>query len=91
MARSSAKSEKFIEVLMVMCSLISVLTTAGIILVLSIDTVKFFAEVSFLDFITDTEWTPLFADKNFGILPLLSGTVLTTLIASLLAVPVGVS
>lgn len=91
MARSSAKSEKFIEVLMVMCSLISVLTTVGIILVLSIDTVKFFAEVSFLDFITDTEWTPLFADKHFGILPLLSGTVLTTLIASLIAVPVGVS
>ncbi len=91
MARSSAKSEKFIEMLMVMCSLISVLTTVGIILVLSIDTVKFFAEVSFLDFITDTEWTPLFADKHFGILPLLSGTVLTTLIASLIAVPVGVS
>lgn len=91
MARSSAKSEKFIELLMVLCSLISVLTTVGIILVLSIDTVKFFAEVSFLDFITDTEWTPLFADKHFGILPLLSGTVLTTLIATLIAVPVGVS
>jgi len=91
MARSSAKSEKFIELLMVLCSLISVLTTVGIILVLSIDTIKFFAEVSFLDFITDTEWTPLFADKHFGILPLLSGTVLTTLIATLIAVPVGVS
>jgi phosphate transport system permease protein len=91
MARSSSKSEKFIEVLMVACSLISVLTTIGIILVLSIDTVKFFAEVSFFDFITDTEWTPLFADKHFGILPLLSGTVLTTLIATLIAVPVGVS
>ena len=91
MAKSSLKSEKFIELIMILCSLISVLTTLGIILVLSIDTVKFFAEVSFIEFITDTQWTPLFEDKHFGILPLLSGTVLTTLIATTLAVPVGVS
>ena len=91
MAKSSLKSEKFIELIMILCSLISVLTTLGIILVLSVDTVKFFAEVSFLEFITDTQWTPLFEDKHFGILPLLSGTILTTLIATALAVPVGVS
>src|SRR5690606_40075742 len=75
MAKSSIKSEKFIELLMIACSLISVLTTLGIILVLSIDTIKFFAEVSFFSFITDTQWTPLFADKHFGILPLLTGTI----------------
>src|SRR5690606_36382962 len=91
MAKSSLKSEKFIELIMILCILISVLTTLGIILVLSVDTVKFFAEVPFLEFITDTQWTPLFEDKHFGILPLLSGTVLTTLIATTLAVPVGVS
>jgi len=91
MAKSSIKSEKFIELIMILCSLISVLTTIGIILILSIDTVKFFAEVSFFDFITDTQWTPLFEDKHFGILPLLAGTILTTLIATLLAVPIGVS
>jgi len=91
MTKSSIKSEKFIELIMILCSLISVLTTLGIILVLTIDTVKFFGEVSFFDFITDTQWTPLFADKHFGILPLLSGTILTTLIATLIAVPVGVS
>ncbi|WP_118196366.1 phosphate ABC transporter permease subunit PstC [Albibacterium indicum] len=91
MAKSPVKSERFIEALMIVCSLISVLTTIGIILVLSIDTVKFFAEVSIIDFITDLEWTPLFEDQHFGILPLLSGTILTTLIATLLAVPVGVS
>src|SRR5690606_41607178 len=50
-------------------------STLGIILVLSIDTIKFFAEVSFFSFITDTQWTPLFADKHFGILPLLTGTI----------------
>lgn len=91
MAKSSRKSEKFIEMIMIACSLISVLTTLGIILVLSIDTIKFFAEVSFFDFITDTQWTPLFADKHFGILPLLAGTILTTVIATLVAVPVGIS
>lgn len=91
MAKSSIKSEKFIELIMILCSLISVLTTIGIILVLSVDTLKFFSEVSFFEFITDTQWTPLFDDKHFGILPLLAGTVLTTLIATLLAVPVGVS
>ncbi len=91
MAKTSIKSEKFIELLMILCSLISVLTTVGIILVLSVDTLKFFAEVSFWEFITDTQWTPLFDDKHFGILPLLSGTILTTLIATIIAVPVGVS
>lgn len=91
MAKTSIKSEKFIELLMIMCSLISVLTTVGIILVLSVDTIKFFAEVSFWEFITDTQWTPLFDDKHFGILPLLTGTILTTLIATFIAVPVGVS
>lgn len=91
MAHKTIKSEKLIELLMLACSLISVLTTIGIILVLSIDTFKFFTEVSFWDFITDTQWTPLFEDKHFGILPLLSGTVLTTLIATCIAVPVGVS
>jgi len=91
MAKSPIKSERFIEALMIFCSLISVLTTIGIILVLSVDTVKFFSEVSIIEFFTDLEWTPLFEDKHFGILPLLSGTILTTLIATLLAVPVGVS
>lgn len=91
MAKGSVKSEKLIELLMIVCSLISVLTTVGIILVLSIDTIKFFAEVSFWEFISDTQWTPLFEDKHFGILPLLTGTILTTLIATCIAVPVGVS
>lgn len=76
---------------MILCSLVSVLTTIGIILVLSVDTFKFFTEVSIFSFLTDTQWTPLFEDKHFGILPLLSGTLLTTFIAILLAVPVGIS
>ncbi|TKC07718.1 phosphate ABC transporter permease subunit PstC [Pedobacter frigoris] len=85
------RSEKVIEWIMILCSLVSVLTTIGIILVLSVDAFKFFKEVPFVDFLTDTQWTPLFEDKHFGIMPLLSGTLLTTTIAILLAVPVGIT
>lgn len=85
------KSEKIMEIIMLICSLVSVLTTIGIILVLSVDTFKFFEEVSLLDFITDTQWTPLFEKKHFGILSLLSGTILTTSIAVIIAIPVGIT
>ena len=91
MATLRIKSEKIIEMVMILCSLVSVLTTIGIILVLSVDTIKFFSEVSIISFLTDTQWTPLFEDKHFGILSLLSGTLLTTFIAVLLAVPVGIT
>lgn len=83
--------EKIIEFLLRTSALITVLTTIGIILVLSIETVSFFEEVSLIDFVTDTEWTPLFAQKHFGIAPLLGGTLLVTFIAILFALPVGLS
>ena len=81
--------EKLIEWVMMACSFITVLTTASIIIILAVDTFKFFEEVSIVDFFTDTQWTPLFSEKHFGILPLLTGTLLTTTIAVALAVPVG--
>ena len=74
---------------MMASSLVTVFTTIAIILILSLETVKFFSEVSIADFFTDTQWTPLFTEKHFGILPLLSGTLLTTTIAILFAVPLG--
>ncbi|MCY7410446.1 MAG: hypothetical protein LH473_09245, partial [Chitinophagales bacterium] len=64
--------ERIVEVLLLLCALVSVFTTVGIIMVLSIQAFEFFKEVSIWDFLTDTQWTPLFADKHFGILPLLS-------------------
>jgi len=91
MARIGIKSEKVIEWVMILCSMVSILTTVGIIVVLLVDTLKFFKEVAFISFLTDTQWTPLFEDKHFGIMPLLSGTLLTTTIAILLAVPVGIT
>jgi phosphate transport system permease protein len=83
--------EKAIEILMMACSFLTVLTTLGIILVLLIDSIKFFSEVSIVEFFTDTQWTPLFSEKHFGILPLLTGTLLTTFIAVLVAVPLGLT
>lgn len=81
--------EKIIEGIMMFCSLLTVLTTLGIIMVLLWDSIAFFSEVSIVDFFTDTQWTPLFADQHFGIIPLLAGTLLTTFIAILVAVPLG--
>ena len=70
-------------------SLVSILTTIGIIAVLIFETIAFFREVSIWEFLTDTQWTPLFADKHFGILVLASATFLTSVIALSVAVPVG--
>lgn len=83
--------EAVIEKTLLTSALITIAVTVGIILVLSIEAVNFFSEVSILDFLTDTQWTPLFSDKHFGILPLLSGTLLTSFIAIAFAVPIGLS
>ncbi|TBW26660.1 phosphate ABC transporter permease subunit PstC [Gramella sp. KN1008] len=83
--------ELVIERTLLASSLITIAVTIGIILVLSIEAVNFFSEVSIFEFLTDTEWTPLFTDKHFGILALLSGTLLTSFIAIAFAVPVGLS
>ena len=72
---------------------ISVLTTFGVIIALTSETVAFFgsSEVTFREFFTDTRWTPLFseAQRHFGIAPLLVGTLLITAIALLVGVPLG--
>jgi len=80
-----------IEKLLFLCASISILITLGIILVLLLDTFEFFQEVSFVDFITDKKWTPMFKDKHFGIGSLLAGTLLTTVIAVGVAIPIGLS
>src|SRR5690606_19979428 len=85
------KKEKAIAFIMAGSSLVSVVTTLGIIFVLAVDSFKFFSEVSIIEFLTDKEWTPLFENKHFGIMPLLAGTLLTTVIACLVAVPLGIT
>jgi phosphate transport system permease protein len=85
------KKEKIIEGLLLACGVIGVLTTVGIIYVLLSESFDFFSHVSIIDFFTDTQWTPLFTEKHFGILPLLTGTLLTTFIAIIVALPIGIS
>ena len=83
--------EKIIEFILRATSLITILTTIGIIWVLLSESLEFFKEVSIIDFLTDNQWTPLFANKHFGILPLISGTVLTTIIALSVSLPIGLT
>ena len=83
--------EKIIERGLGLAALITILTTIGIIVVLLSQSLLFFEEVSLVEFLTSTEWTPLFTNKNYGILPLLSGTILTTFIAIAVALPLGIT
>ena len=67
----------------------SVFVTVGIVYVLISESLVFFGQVSIVDFLTDTQWTPLFANPRYGILPLLSGTLVIAGIALLVAIPAG--
>jgi phosphate transport system permease protein len=78
-----------IERALFVCAAASVLITAGIILVLLFETIAFLREVPILEFVSGTEWTPLFSEKRFGVLPLVAGTVLVSLIAMVVALPAG--
>lgn len=81
--------ERGIESLLFLAAASSVFVTLGILVILIVESVPFFEHVSFKEFALGTEWTPLFANPKFGILPLLAGTFLTTLIALSVAIPVG--
>lgn len=83
--------ELIIEKSLLSSALVTIAVTIGIILVLAIEAFLFFKDVSIFDFFTDTQWTPLFTEKHYGILPLLSGTLLTTFIAISVALPIGLS
>lgn len=81
--------EKCIEALLFLCAASSVLVTTGIVGILVTESMPFFEHVTLKEFLTDTEWTPLFENAHYGILPLLSGTFLTTIIALIVAIPLG--
>jgi phosphate transport system permease protein len=81
--------ERIIHAVLFACGALSIFTTLGIVAVLIGETFEFFQAVPLIDFLTDTQWTPLFDDKHFGILPLLSGTLLVAAGAMLIALPVG--
>ncbi len=82
-------AETVIRYTLLACGLVSILTTLGIVTVLLFESFQFFREVSVVEFLTDTQWTPLFKDKHFGIWPLVAGTFLTSAIALSVALPLG--
>jgi phosphate transport system permease protein len=81
--------ERLIEGLLFLCASLSVVVTVGIVLILVTESYQFFQHVSLFDFLTDTQWTPLFDDAHYGIMVLLSGTLMSSLVALAVAIPLG--
>ncbi len=79
----------FFRSILLACAVLSIFITAGIILSLILNTFSFFREVSLFEFLTGREWTPLFANPSYGILPLITGTLIVTLCAAAIALPLG--
>ena len=87
--RSRIIREKMIEFALMLAALVSVFTTLGIVYILLKESWAFFQHVSIFDFLTDTQWTPLFDDAHFGIMVLLSGTLTSSAVALCVAIPLG--
>ena len=81
--------ETIIKLILLACATLSIFTTVGIVSVLLFEALLFFQEVSLLEFFGSTKWTPLFASKHFGIWPLIMGTMLTSVGAMFIALPMG--
>ena len=81
--------ENTIESLLLFAALTSVAITVGIVGILVYESTSFFVQISLWEFLTDRQWTPLFSEPHYGILPLVSGTLVTTTVALAVAVPMG--
>ncbi|HTE42703.1 MAG TPA: phosphate ABC transporter permease subunit PstC, partial [Steroidobacteraceae bacterium] len=81
--------DRVIEVFLLLAALVAVFTTISIVVILVTESLPFFAHVSLKDFLTDTTWTPLFDQPHYGIMPLVAGTLVTTMVALSLAIPCG--
>lgn len=88
-ARSRNASEKFVGGLLALCGALSILTTVGIIFVLFQQALIFFSQVPVTDFLFGTTWTALFKTPQYGVLPLVGGTLMITLVAMVVAIPLG--
>jgi phosphate transport system permease protein len=82
-------SEDVVKVALALCAFVSVATTVGIVVALFVPAIEFFSEVSIVDFLTGTDWAPLFEPPSFGVLPLVAGTLLVTACAALVCIPLG--
>ena len=73
--------DRIIRQALQLAALSSIIVTSGIVAILLIESSTFFRHVSLWEFLTDTQWTPLFAEAHYGILPLVAGTLVTTAVA----------
>jgi phosphate transport system permease protein len=83
--------EDGVKVFLVICAAVSVATTIGIVVSLLEPAIEFFREINFIDFISGDRWAPLFANADFGVLPLLAGTLSITIWASVVCIPLGLA
>jgi phosphate transport system permease protein len=81
--------ERVIEIILLLAALSATFITLGIVYILVTEASGFFKEVSVIEFLTSTQWSPLFEDAHYGILPLVSGTLTTSFVALLIAIPIG--
>jgi phosphate transport system permease protein len=81
--------EDVVKVALALCAFVSVATTVGIVVALFVPAIEFFREISIVDFLTGTNWAPLFEPPAFGVLPLIAGTLLVTGCACLVCIPFG--
>jgi phosphate transport system permease protein len=81
--------ERVIEITLMFAALGATFITLGIVYILITEASGFFKEVSIIEFLTSRQWSPLFEDAHYGILPLISGTLTTSLIALTIAIPIG--
>jgi len=81
--------ERAIEAIMFLAAFVSVVTTLGIVYILVSESAVFFRQVPLTDFLFDRQWTPLFDDAHYGIMVLLSGTITSSVVALLVAIPLG--
>lgn len=86
---SGSVAERLIGLALMICGIFSILTTVGIVFILAEEAFKFFADVSVIDFLTGTTWTALFQNPQFGVLPLVTATLLISVLAMVVAIPVG--
>jgi len=81
--------EDVVKGALALCALVSVATTVGIVVALFVPAIEFFGEISIVDFFSGTQWAPLFEPPSFGVLPLVAGTFLVVVCASLVCIPFG--
>ena len=81
--------DRAVEAFLLAAALVAVFTTIAIVVVLVLESLPFFETVALREFLTDTMWTPLFAEPRYGILPLVAGTLVTTFVALAVAIPCG--